>query len=169
MNLKKRCSAVFLLFAFICQLFLFTSCLSKIKYRDGIPCHDISEAFIQSQNNSVEYSYYTEEEISFLLDLPEYVNDLSVAYSTDASDIDEIGIFHCTDEKSAKEFFDTLSSYLSEQQATQKAFIESYAPREVPKLEAAEARRFGNYVIYTILSAEDKQIMWDITDKKIRG
>ena len=168
MNLKEKCSAVFLLFAFICQLFLVTSCSSKIKYRDNIPCHDISEAFIQSQNNSVEYSYYTEEEISFLLDLPEYVNDLSVAYSTDANDIDEIGIFHCTDEKSAKEFFDTLSSYLSEQQATQKAFIESYAPREVPKLDAAEARRFGNYVIYTILSAEDKKTLLEITNEKLR-
>ena len=70
---------------------------------------------------------------------------------------------------SAKEFFGTVSSYLEDQRVTQKAFIESYAPREVPKLEGAEARRYGHYVVYTILSAEDKKAVWDLTDKKLRG
>ena len=166
---KKRYVSSVLTLTFLSQLFLFTACSSKVSYRNDIPCHDISEAFIQSQNSSDGYSYYTEEEISFFLELPEYVSDFSVAYSTDVNDIDEMGIFHCTDEKSAEEFLGAASAYIKEQQATQKAFIESYAPREIPKLEGAEAHRYGNYVVYTILSAEDNKAMRELTDKKIRG
>ena len=169
MKIKARLCAFFLLLTVISQLPLTSACSSRAKYRDDIPCHDVSEEFIQSQSGSVEYSYYSGEELSFFLEIPEYVTDLSVAYSTDVNDINEVGVFHCANEKSAKEFFGTVSSHLKEQQTTQKAFIESYTPREVPKLDAAEARRYGNYVVYTILSAEDKQIMWELTDKKIRG
>jgi hypothetical protein len=167
--LKKRYVSSVLTLTFLSQLFLFTACSSKVNYRDDIPCYDICEAFIQSQNSSDGYSYYTEEEISFFLELPDYVNDFSVVYSTDVNDINEIGVFHCADEKSAEEFFSVISAYLKEQQTTQRAFIESYAPREVPKLEGAETRQYGNYVVYTILSAEDKKAVWELTDKKLRG
>ena len=164
---KKRYVASVLTLTFLVQLFLFTACSSKVSYRNDIPCYDISEAFIQSQGY-VEYSYYNEEEISFFLEMPEYVSDFSVAYSTDVNDINEIGIFYCADENDAEEFFSVARAYLKEQQATQKAFIESYAPREVPKLEGADARRYGNYVIYTILSAEDKKSVWEIANEKLR-
>ena len=164
---KKRYVASVLTLTFLAQLFLFTACSSKVSYRNDIPCHDICEAFIQSQGY-VEYSYYNEEEISFFLEMPEYVSDFSVVYSTDVNDIDEMGIFHCTDEKSAEEFLGAASAYIKEQQATQKAFIESYTPREVPKLEGAEAHRYGNYVVYTILSAEDKKAVREIVNEKLR-
>ena len=167
MKLKAKLSASFLLLTVLCQLFLATACSSKVRYLNDIPCYDISEAFIQSQS-SVDYSYYTEEEISFFLELPEYVSDFSVAYSTDVNDIDEIGVFHCANEKDAEEFFSVVSTYLEEQQATQKAFIESYAPREVPKLEGAEAKRYGNYVIYTILSSDGKEAAREIANEKLR-
>jgi hypothetical protein len=169
MKLKAKLSASFLLLTLLCQLFLATACSSKVRYLNDIPCYDISEAFIHSQSASDGYSYYKRDEISFFLELPDYVNDFSVVYSTDVNDINEIGVFHCADEKSAEEFFSVISAYLKEQQTTQRAFIESYAPHEVPKLEGAEARQYGNYVVYTILSAEDKKAVWELTDKKLRG
>ena len=167
--LRTKYTAFILTITVLCQIFIFIACSKKGNYRDDIPCRDVSEAFIQSQSGSVEYSQYSREELSFFLDIPEYVTDLSAIYSTDVNDINETGIFRCTDETSAKEFFGTVSAYLEEQRVTQKAFIESYAPREVPKLEGAEVRRYGNYVVYTILSAEDKKAVWELTDKKIRG
>ena len=169
MKQKAKHTAIILILTVLGLPFLFVACAPGSKYRDGIPCREVSEAFIQSQGGAVEYSYYNGEELSFFLEIPEYVTDLSVAYSTDVNDINEVGVFHCADENSAKEFFGTVSSYLKDQQTTQKAFIESYAPHEVPKLEGAEARRYGNYVVYAILSSKDKKTLWDITDKKIRG
>ena len=95
-------------------------------------------------------------------------DDFSVIYSTDANDINEIGIFHCEDEISAKEFFTVLKGYVSDQQENQKAFIASYAPREVPKLDVAEARRYGNYVIYTILDQNAKNEVFDEAKELLR-
>ena len=40
-------------------------------------------------------------------------------------------------------------------QETQSAFIASYAPEELNKLKNATVVRYGNYVIYTILTPAD--------------
>lgn len=167
--LKTKYTAFILISVIFGQLFLVSACSSKKKYRDDIPCTDMTEEFINSKSNQPDYSYYDRDEISFFLDIPKYVTDLSVIYSTDVNDINEIGVFHCTDQKGAETFFETVNSYLQEQQDGQKAFIASYAPREVPKLEGAEVRRYGNYVIYTILSSDGKMAVWEMAEKKLRG
>lgn len=166
---KTKYTALILTLTVLCQIFIFTACSGKENYREGIPCRDLTEKFIASQLSAPDYSYYDREELSFFLDIPEYVTDLSAIYSTDVNDINEIGVFHCSDKKSAEKFLDTLISYLEEQQKGQKAFIESYAPREVPKLDGAEVRRYGNYVVYTILSAQDKKAVWETIEKELRG
>lgn len=168
MKLKTKHTAFILTLLIFGQLFLITACSSKENYRDDIPCTDLTKEFINSKSNQPDYSYYDRDEISFFLDIPEYVTDLSVIYSTDVNDINEIGVFHCADEKGAEKFLETVSSYLQEQQAGQKAFIASYAPREVPKLEGAEVRKYGNYVIYTILSSDGKMAVWEMAEKKLR-
>ena len=49
-----------------------------------------------------------------------------------------------------------LKNYISDLQENQKAFIASYAPREIPKLEDAEVRRYKSYVIYTVLDENSR-------------
>ena len=57
--------------------------------------------------------------------------------------------------------------YLETMKNDQHAFIASYAPEELPKLERAEVRVFGNYVAYAILSDEDRTLFFDTVEKKL--
>ena len=78
-------------------------------------------------------------------------------YSTAVTDINEIGVFHCENKDNAKDLTEIVSKYITDMQSEQKAFIGSYAPRELPKLESAEVHQYGNYVIYLIMNDEDKE------------
>ena len=152
-------------FVSLCLLILIpfqlVSCSQK-SYRDDISCKKISSELLDEANLAGEYDRYTQENIDFLFGDSSLYDDFSVIYSIDTNDINEIGIFHCSDEEKTKSFLTIVENYIKEQQENQKAFIASYAPREVPKLEAAKADRYGNYVIYTIL---DENIRHEIFEE----
>ncbi len=140
-----------------CAIFLLPSCDKVEKYRDGISCEYLSKELCDEVDHFGEASSYSEEDVKLLLGDTSLFDDFSVIYSNEADDINEIGVFHCPDEKNSKELLTLAKGYISEQAKNQKAFVASYAPREVPKLEAAEARRYGNYVIYLILDENAKE------------
>ena len=50
----------------------------------------------------------------------------------------------------------------------QRAFISSYAPQQVTKLDHAEVRVIGRYVIYTILSPEDTRSAFDTVEQMLK-
>ena len=143
----KRC----ICFSLLVILILILPSCAKSSYRDDILCSKISTELYDEADIISEYSVYSREDIDFLFNGTSLYDDLSVLYSTDVNDISEIGVFHCSDEEKASELLSVVEKYISDMQKNQKAFIASYAPREVQKLERAEARRYGNYVIYTIL------------------
>lgn len=149
---------------FFCLLFsfLFVSCSKEVAYRDDVPCSDISRELCDEADVPGGYSAYDNDHVAFLFDNTELYDDCSILYSTEVTDINEIGVFHCKNNDEIKALAETVSKYISDMQTEQKAFIESYAPREVPKLENAEVRQYGNYVIYLIISADDKE---DATEK----
>ena len=146
-----------LLSSVILSLLILVSCSSTAIYRNDIPCSVISHSICDEADDAGEYSEYGNDHLEFFFGDTALYDDHCVMYSTEVTDINEIGVFHCKDEESAKELTKIVSKYIAEQQNEQKAFIASYAPREVPKLENAEVRRYGNYVIYLILNDDDKQ------------
>ena len=135
----------------LCLILILSSCNASSSYRDNVSCKNIATKMLDQVNSFGEVSSYSEDDVQLLCGSTSLFDELSVIYSTDANDINEIGIFHCKDEKSAKEFLTVAKGYINEQQENQRAFIASYAPREVPKLDSADVKRYGNYVIYTIL------------------
>jgi len=149
---------------------LLSSCTSRTSYRDNVSCKELTEKAVFSlfQSKNTEYSAYTEDELSLFLNIPETVTNFSVIYSTDVNDIDEIGIFHCVDEKSAKSFSEHLSRYLANERSEQKAFIASYAPREIPKLENSSVKTYGKYVIYTVLNTEDEEKIRTMLENELK-
>ena len=147
---------VVLIFCFL-LLILLVSCSKSNSYRDDIPCSDIARDLCDKSEVMGGYSEYDKNHVAFLFEDTSLYDDCSVRYSTEVTDINEIGVFHCNNKDNAKALTETVSKYITETQTDQKAFIESYAPREVPKLENAEVRQYGNYVIYLVMSAEDKE------------
>ena len=135
--------------------FLF-SCIEK-SYRDDLSCEYISNELSKKSELTGEYDSYNRENIDFLFGKSLLYDDFSVIYSVDVNDINELGIFHCPDEKKTNEFLDVVNKYVADMKENQKAFISSYAPQEIPKLESSEVRKYGNYVIYLILDSNAKE------------
>ena len=157
----------FILSAFILTIIL-ASCSKSNDYRDDIPCSDLARAICDEAEVGGGYSAYEKDHIAFLFDNTTLANDSSIMYSTEVTDINEIGVFHCENKDNAKSLAETVSKYVTDMQTEQKAFIESYAPREVPKLNGAEVREYGNYVIYLIMNDEDKEDAIEEIEEKLK-
>ena len=74
------------------------------------------------------------------------------------ANIDEYGVFKLKNAKEAKSFQTTAEAYLARRL---EVWMEEYMPEEKPKLERAEVRVNGKYVIYCILSDADKTAAFD--------
>ena len=79
-----------------------------------------------------------------------------------------MGVLHAPDRNSAKKLCALTEEYLKALYDDKRAFIESYAPNEIPKLEDAEARIYGNYVAYAILSDSDRELFFDTVEKTLK-
>ncbi|MBQ7384561.1 MAG: DUF4358 domain-containing protein [Clostridia bacterium] len=119
-------------------------------YSDGISCSELSSAAKKSLNTESEYAEYDEDYLEFFFDGDTYHDDFSIIYTTDTNNIDEIGVFHAPDAHSARELYEEAEDYIEDMREEQRAFIGSYAPEELPKLDGAKVRMFGNYVVYVI-------------------
>ena len=81
-------------------------------------------------------------------------DDCRMVYSLDTNDINEIGIFHAPNKTEAQDIAEDCREYVEDMRQNSRAFIASYAPSELSKLDGAQVRIYGNYVIYTILPTE---------------
>lgn len=68
--------------------------------------------------------------------------------------VDEYGIFRCADDKQAEELLTAVKAYLK---MRDDSWMPEYMPEERPKVQSAEYKVLGNYVMYAILSEDDKK------------
>ncbi len=142
-------AAVAVLLICIC----FTSCTGA-KYDDGKACQDVSSIAVEALGDGLEYTEFDASHREFYFKDSALYDDCSLIYSTDTNNINEIGVFHAVNEKAAKALEAECLAYIEELQADERAFIASYAPEELPKLDGARVNRFGNYVVYSILPTD---------------
>ena len=132
-------------------LFILCSCSSGA-YSDTLSCEEIRERIISAVGDE-EYLELDSGDAEYYFSL-DGCREYSVRYSSSTNDIGEFGIFHAEDEDAALKLLEECREYVRDKQTEQRAFIQSYAPTELKKLDGAEAYRFGNYVIFTILEKE---------------
>lgn len=77
--------------------------------------------------------------------------DCAVKISSSTS-FDEYGVFQAADSSQAKAIAEALEAYLQLKLETDMG----YQPEELPKLESAEVKTSGNYVMYCILGDAEK-------------
>ena len=58
--------------------------------------------------------------------------------------------------------------YINDLSQNSRAFIASYAPEELVKLDNAEVRRYGRYIVYTVLEAADSERVFEIVENALR-
>lgn len=88
----------------------------------------------------------------------------SIKLNSMGINIDEYGIFKGTDEKQAQEIKKAVEDYL---QLRRDSWMPEYMPQEYPKLENAEIRTAGNYVMYAILSDSEKTAVFAAFEQEI--
>lgn len=120
-------------------------------YSDSVLCRDILDSSKEKAPVDMGYRSFDSEYIKAYFDSSLF-EDCDIRYSLLAEDINEFGVFRSKDKKDAKKLYDNVNNYLAELKTDKRAFIESYAPEQIPKLDNAEVRRYGNYVVYAILS-----------------
>ena len=147
---------------------LLVSCSKSQSYREDVKCTALTRTVRDKVQESADFSEYGEEEVSFLFSDLSFCDDHSLMYSAPTGDISEIGIFHCPDEETAKDFLETVTEYIEDQKINQRTFISSYAPRELEKLDHAEVRRYGTYVIYVMLDDENRTLTFDAIENVLK-
>lgn len=135
---------------------IFSSC-SKKDFSSLLTCKEVSNS-LESEISVPEDKFepYTSEELRFLFSSPELFDDIYVIYSTDSTDICEIGVLYASSEENAKMLLEDAKNYIKTLQEQKNEFLRNYSPSELTKLNSAEARRYGNYIIFTVADMEDK-------------
>ena len=154
------------LLAIFALLFSF-GCSKTVKYRNDLSAEEIMKSAPLYERSAETYDMYDKDFLDFFFeDIP--TSDCVVLYSASQENIDEFGIFHAADAENTAKISDSVGKYLSEMRDSQRAFIESYAADELPKLDAAEVRIYGNYVAYAILSPEDMSVFFEHVENTLK-
>lgn len=139
----------------------------KTTYADDIPCAELADTVEEQIPVDFGYETFGGEHLRYYFEDTKLHDDACLRFTVRSEDIGEFGIFHTPDEESREEIEDLCEDYLEELREEKTTFIESYAPEEVPKLERAEVRSFGNYTVYAILSDSDRKLVFDTVEKEL--
>ena len=140
-------------------LLVFSGCGAKVNYKDNVPSEQITREITQKVTVESGYTVCDPDFIQFYLtDAVQLVNDYSIVYATAADDYTEIGVLHVQNKKNLKDVETVVQNYLDEFRTTYEPQAQQYDPSEQQKLKDAAYRVYGNYVIYTIATAETQEI-----------
>ena len=144
-----------------------TSC-SRVGYADNVACSDIGKDTLDTLDDNLEYAEFDEAHVELYFDDTNEYDDYYTVYSTDTNNINEIGIFHASNKDNAEDLADECRDYIEDMQENSRAFIQSYAPEELPKLDGAQVRRFGNYVVYTVLDSDKANAVFESIKENLK-
>lgn len=146
-------------------LALFSCKKASVTYLDTLRAEELaSEA--EDELDNTEFRHADGNWLDDYITLPEGLSDYEIRFASDGNNLNEFGIWHAkSDQITPLEA--TLRTYLAESLLRNRSFYDSYIPQEVPKLENAEVRVYGNYVCYAILSEEDKAIFFRTIEEEL--
>ena len=161
----KRILAVCLLLLSLCAL---TACGAR-EYRDDVDVTALAERVTEALNKKTDLPLrYAKDDTGFLSDYfktPDYIADHAVLYAVSTNNLNEIGVWRVKEGHAAELAALLRTDYLKASLEKNSAWYDSYIPMETPKLRDAEVRVYGNYVVYAILNAEDREIAFETVEK----
>ena len=138
----------FLCTALAC-IFLASCASGKEGYPSEMTVDEIADELLRDSTVEGGFAEYSDAFLNASFAGTEDI-ERTVRYSVMSSNIDEVGVFRARDEMHAERLASLCREYLRLMLEEQGAFIASYAPEELPKLENAEVRIIGDFVIYSI-------------------
>ena len=147
--------------------FSLVACTAK-EYRTDIHCRELCDETVEYVNDGLEYAEYGESQLKYEFgDAARGAEEYCILYSVKVEDINEIGVFFAKDEQNVKAIAEDCKKYIDDMKENKRAFISSYAPDQLPKLDKAEVRICGNYVMYAVLDPKDSELAYNQIKKRL--
>lgn len=148
----KRTLTLFLVLTLIVAAL--SSC-GKTKYRDDVEISKIADTI--TSKVPLEDGYYAVDSdyITFYFEGAEsLISDHRIMMSTETSNINQFGVFHVKpgNAEAMKKLCESYIATMRDRWGTSAMYI----PAELTKLDNAEVRIYGNYVIYLMMTPSDK-------------
>lgn len=166
MKIRKILTVPSLCLALVLTVCLMLSCGSGV-LKDNVPVRDIAETVNKALSGIQNLSAADENYISVQQALPiSECDDYMEMFQTSGVGIDEYGIFRMKEESGVEGMKSAIQNYID---GAKLSFNENYAPNEKPKLDNAEIRVFGKYVVYAVLSEDDKNVLFSALEAALNG
>ena len=144
-------------------LFLFPSCAKN--YRQDLTPYALAD-YVERELPLTPLRAL-DDQSNFYGDLLESDVAFALRVAEDGSNLDEFAVFACPDAATAKAFAKKLEHYLATLYQENREWYLSYIPAEVPKLQNAEVKTFGQYVAYAILNEHERNRVFDLLREKL--
>ena len=147
---------IFLIASIIIITIFFHSCAQK-DFNASIACDELATSL--KREISVpkgDFEKYTDDELDFLFSEPKLYDDICIIYSSDSTDVCELGVLHASSKENAKMLYEEAKGYIKATQEQKSEFLRNYSPAELSKLNCAEARLLGEYIVFVIAEQGDR-------------
>ncbi len=150
-----KIGAVFALIALLSSAF---SCGDA--YRDDVASRVLGEAMIGAIGDAQE-EYYTAGDDTYAVYFAENdayaaVEDCAIIYHSDGTHVDQAGVFRVRAGEDIGAVREMVQTYVNGQLSYLRSFAANYNPAQMAKLDRARVQILGQYVIFTILDAQDE-------------
>ena len=153
-----------LIIIFLILLLCFGSC-EATAYKNSLSCKDITYSLQDELTGYENYKEYGEADVGAIIRSDNLYDSCSVIYSVSSDDIGEIGIFHASNEADIDQLLEESLDHIKALKDEKQEFLRNYLPDELIKLNYADARAFGNYVVYTVLAADESEEVFSFVQK----
>lgn len=165
--MKKNKKFIIALLSLPCA-FIFTFCSAKT-FSDSLACNELSSTLQKEISVPYgEFGEYSSADLNLFFPDSELFDDFYVIYSKDNTDVSELGILRASNEENAKKLLEDAQLYIKDNQEQKREFLRNYSPSELEKLNSAEARRFGNYVIFTVADQDEKSKIFQKAEELLK-
>lgn len=149
----SKISALILVIAIACAVLC--ACGSSGTETKNVPVADISAAVAEAIGKTDALTAVDENWIRGWMKVEaSQFGEQMVMINAYGANVDEYGIFKAGENMSAADIKATVEAYL---QLRMDSWMDEYMPEEKPKLEDAEIKVIGDYVMYCILSESDAE------------
>lgn len=151
----------------VLMLYMLAACGGSSEYRDDVAVSEIGDSFDAILSSGADMKELSDTYItgSMKMDVSDY-EEYCVKVASKGITIDEYGIFKGEDAKNTEAIETAVNDYI---QLRIDTWMSEYMPEEFPKLENAEVKVCGNYVMYAILSDEEKTAVFDAFETSLKA
>ena len=161
----KKIFVCLILFSLI---FTLASCANE-EYRNDVKVSFLTEE-IESALPLQPYGYSSHGGDYLLyrfVGIDKHIDGYSIIYSKNTSLVDLIAIFHAKSNSDTDEAEEICEDFIEDQKALFSSLVDQYKPEEKPKLEKAEVRTFGQYIVVCILDKDARAKAFSIIEAEL--